>query len=63
MNHPDFRNSKLSNSVTLGSQFALSIPLFGLHLKWWGIESASASNFKRLLKTGRPISLIPGGYE
>jgi 2-acylglycerol O-acyltransferase 2 len=32
-------------------------------LKWWGVESASASNFKTLLKSGIPIALVPGGYE
>jgi len=50
MNHPCEPKSKLSQSVTLASQFVLSSPIFGQCLKIWGVEDASTNNFKRLLR-------------
>ena len=55
-------NSKMSVAVGLASRFILSTPFIGLQLKLWGVEGVHKQNLKRLMRSKRDISLVPGGY-
>jgi hypothetical protein len=52
-----------SNMVVLSSDFALNVPILGALLKIWGVGSASSSNVKKLMKEGKNIGVLPGGFE
>lgn len=34
-----YTNEKLTNAIPLGSRFVLSLPIIGLHFKFWGVQS------------------------
>jgi len=49
--------------VGLGSGFVMNYPLAGGVLKLWGMDIVSPVNFKRLMREGKNIGLLPGGFE
>ena len=49
--------------IVLSSDFALNVPILGALLKIWGVGSASNSNVKKLMKEGKNIGVLPGGFE
>ena len=53
----------LSNIIGLGSRFILNFPLSGALLKLWGIQAVDHKNIKKLMKEGRNIGMLPGGFE
>lgn len=53
----------MTNSVACGSRFILGLPILGLLMKFWGLQSVDPSNIKALMKKGKDITLVPGGYE
>ena len=53
----------MSKMAVLGSRFFMNIPICGLLLRWWGMQSVNAQNMERLMKKNRSIGLVPGGYE
>jgi hypothetical protein len=61
-NNKNFPGEKLTDAVTLGSRFVLSLPIIGLHFKFWGLQSVDPKNLKRLMKKNENIALVPGGY-
>lgn len=62
-NNKNYPNEKLTNAISLGSRFMLSLPIIGIHFKFWGIQSVDPQNLKSLMKKGKSISIVPGGYE
>jgi 2-acylglycerol O-acyltransferase 2 len=59
-------NSKtghLSNMVGLSSRFILNFPIVGLILKLWGVRAVDPASLKKLMKEGKSIGLLPGGFE
>jgi hypothetical protein len=52
-----------SHMIVLSSDFALNVPILGALLKIWGVGSASNSNVKKLMKEGKNIGVLPGGFE
>ena len=63
VNHPAYPGEKLTNMSVLASRFALSLPIIGAAMKWWGVVSCDSANLKSLMKRGVDIGLVPGGYE
>ena len=63
LNYPDFPNDKFSTMVGLSSRFMLSLPVFGLLFRFWGLQSVDPVNLKRLLNEGKSVGIVPGGYE
>lgn len=61
MNYVD--NKPISKLTVLGSRFILNIPIVGMLMRWWGVQSVNAKNMERLMKKGKSIGLVPGGYE
>lgn len=53
----------ISNLIGLSSRFALNFPITGLVLKLWGIEAVNHKNLGGLMKKGKNIGLLPGGFE
>ena len=49
--------------VGLSSNAMLSVPFTGLMLRLWGMEPVGANNVKKLMKSGKNIALLPGGFE
>ena len=49
--------------VGLGSRFALNLPLYGFHFKFWGLEPVNPDNLKKLMKNRKTIGMLPGGFE
>ncbi len=53
----------LSNIIGLGSRFILNFPLTGLFLKLWGFQSVNHHNLKKLMRKGKNLGMLPGGFE
>jgi 2-acylglycerol O-acyltransferase 2 len=51
-----------SSLIGLSSRFALNFPITGLVLKLWGIEAVNHRNLGSLMKKGKNIGLLPGGF-
>ena len=49
--------------VGLASKAMLSVPFTGLMLRLWGLEPVDPNNIKKLMKSGKNIALLPGGFE
>jgi hypothetical protein len=58
----NYKKGPLSNMVGMASRFMLSIPFVGVILRLWGIEGVHHSNMRRLMRKGRNIGLVPGGF-
>lgn len=41
----------------------LTVPITGMMLRLWGIEGVNSDNMKRLMKSGKNINMLPGGFE
>lgn len=59
----NYDNEQMSKMTVLGSRFMLNIPVVGLLMRMWGMQSVNAQNMERLMKKGKSIGLVPGGYE
>jgi hypothetical protein len=57
------KNNRLENAVVLCSRMMLIVPLLGLFLRAMGAETVDPANLKRLMREGRDIALLPGGFE
>lgn len=53
---------RMENVIGLSSKFMLNIPITGLLLRLWGIQSVDPKNLNRLMKSGQDIALCPGGF-
>ena len=60
MNNPEI--PAFHNMTGLASSFALDFPIIGAIFKLWGASEASSSNVKRLMKQGKDLGLVPGGF-
>jgi 2-acylglycerol O-acyltransferase 2 len=49
--------------VGLSSRFILNFPIVGLLLKLWGLKAVDPNSLKSLMKEGKSIGLLPGGFE
>ena len=49
--------------VGLSSRFMLSLPFIGLPLRLWGVDAVNPANMKKLMREGKNIGLVPGGFE
>ena len=56
-------NTKMSSMIGLASRFILIVPIMGGLFRLWGIQGVHPSNIKRLMKQGKTIGIVPGGYE
>lgn len=54
--------SKMSRMTGLASRALLSLPVIGLEIRLWGIESVDAKNIRRLMVNKKSIGLLPGGF-
>jgi hypothetical protein len=52
----------LSNIIGLSSRFILNFPLTGAFLKLWGFQAVNHPNLKKLMRKGRNIGMLPGGF-
>lgn len=52
-----------SSMTGLSSNFILNLPFMGALLRMWGIAPASNLQVKSLMKKGKTIGLLPGGFE
>jgi hypothetical protein len=59
----NYETGPMANMVSLASRFMLAIPFVGLFLRMWGVESVDSANMKKLMKQGKNIGILPGGYE
>ena len=60
MNYP---TGPFKHLVGLSSRMMLIIPFVGLLLRLWGVQSVSSRNTKKLMKSGKNIAIVPGGFE
>ena len=60
MNYKD--NQAISRMTVLGSRFMLNLPSVGGLMRLWGVQTVNAKNMERLMKKGKSIGLVPGGY-
>ena len=60
MNYP---TGPFKYCVGLSSNAMLLIPFVGFLLRWWGIEPVDPKNMKKLMRSGKNIALVPGGFE
>lgn len=58
----NYHNDALSRCIGLGSRFILNMPITGLLLKLWGVQSVDPKNLKRLMLSKRNIGILPGGF-
>lgn len=57
------KEGPLAHIVGLGSRFILNFPVTGAILKLWGVQAVNHKNLKQLMKKGKNIGLLPGGFE
>jgi hypothetical protein len=41
----------------------LNMPITGLLLRLWGVQSVNPQNLKRLMLNNQNVGLLPGGFE
>jgi len=56
-------NDCLYNSVFCGSRALLNLPISGIFARWMGVCGVNNKNFKDLMKHGKNIIFVPGGFE
>lgn len=56
------KEGPLSTIIGLGSRFALNFPLTGAILKMWGVQAVNHKNLKQLMREGKNLGLLPGGF-
>ena len=56
-------NSKMSSLTGLSSRFMLNVPIIGLFLRLWGVESVDPLHMKKMMSSGKTLGLLPGGFE
>ena len=49
--------------TALSSRFMLILPVFGLLFRFWGLKSVDPENMKKLMREGKTLGILPGGYE
>jgi hypothetical protein len=49
--------------IGLGSRFGFNAPILGMILRLWGCSTVENKNLKSLMKEGKNIGLVPGGFE
>jgi 2-acylglycerol O-acyltransferase 2 len=57
------KDGPFKDVVGLSSRAMLFVPVVGLFLRLWDVQSVDSKHMKRLMKEGRNISLMPGGFE
>lgn len=57
------KQGPFSTIIGLGSRFALNFPFTGAILKLWGVQAVNHKNLKQLMREGKNLGLLPGGYE
>jgi hypothetical protein len=55
-------NDAMSRMVGLGSRFILNMPITGLILKLWGVQSVDSKNLVSLMEKRQNVGLLPGGF-
>jgi hypothetical protein len=55
-------DDQYARMTQLGSRFILNLPLIGLFLRIWGIQSVHAANMNKLMSKRVNIGVVPGGY-
>lgn len=58
----NLKNTPFADITGLSSRMMLLCPFVGLILRLWGVQSVDNNNMKRLMKKGKNIILIPGGF-
>lgn len=53
----------LYDSAFLGSRALLNLPISGIFARLLGLQGVDNKNFKRLMRKGRNIMFMPGGFE
>jgi hypothetical protein len=59
----NMKSLPLTNIVGLSSRMMLNCPFVGLFLRLWGMEGVDPSHMKNLMKQGKNIIILPGGFE
>lgn len=59
----NYRDHFGRNAAALGSRLVMLTPIMGLLHQLGGLESVDPNSLKRIMKTGRNIALLPGGFE
>ena len=61
--HMNTGEGPLKDITYLGSRAALATPFAGMHLRMYGCSTVEADNMKKLMKEGKNLGLVPGGFE
>jgi hypothetical protein len=56
------RAGPLAHIIGLGSRFILNFPVTGAILKLWGVQAVNHKNLKQLMREGKNIGILPGGF-
>lgn len=56
-------NETIFDSIFCGSRVMIMIPVSGLFARWMGLQGVDNTSFKGLMKKGKNIMFIPGGFE
>jgi 2-acylglycerol O-acyltransferase 2 len=57
------KEGPLSRIVGLSSRFILNFPVTGAILKLWGLQAVNHKNLRQLMKKGKNLGILPGGFE
>lgn len=56
-------NDKMTDMIGLASRFIFNVPISGLIFRLFGLQTVDPSNLHHLMKRGKTIGIIPGGFE
>jgi len=56
-------NNILYDAYFCGSRAMVRMPISGIIARWMGVQGVDQKNFKDLLKKGKNILFVPGGFE
>lgn len=56
-------NDKMTNMIGLVSRFIYNIPITGAIFRLFGVDSVDPRNVVHLMKEGKTIGILPGGFE
>ena len=53
---------KMTNMIGLVSRFIYNVPISGLVFRLFGMQTVDPANLNHLMKQGRTIGMVPGGF-
>jgi hypothetical protein len=56
-------NDKMTNMIGLISRFIFNVPWVGAIFRLYGMDSVDPKNLAHLMKEGKTVGILPGGFE